>query len=271
MTYFSIFSQTFFLPNWLIQIFIFLFGISIGSFVNVCIYRMPREESIIKPRSRCLNCGKTLSVLDLIPFFGYFFLLGKCRYCGIKISIKYPLIELLTAVIFLVLFYYFGLTLRFFSLIFFCSILIAVFFIDLEFYIIPDELTFSGTVLGLLFSFFTIGIKDSFIGALVGFSIIFAILVLSPLIFKQEGMGGGDVKFAGCMGAFLGLKGVVTALFLSFFIGAVVGILLLTTKIKKRKDYIPFGPSLVAASFITLVWGSKLIEIYLNLVLRKYA
>lgn len=151
------------------------------------------------------------------------------------------------------------------SLLFFSSILIIIFFIDLDFQIIPNSLTYSGIVIGLLFSFFTIGFLRALLGGLIGFGIFLLIVFLSEVFLKKEGMGGGDVKLAAMMGTFFGLQKLLLSLFFSFAIGAIIAIFLIITKIKGRKDYIPFGPSMVLASFISIFFGEKFLNWYFGL------
>lgn len=252
----------------MIYLLIFILGSMIGSFLNVCIYRMPREESIVSPRSRCVACKKPIPWYDNIPFLSYICLLGKCRFCKEKISPRYFVVELLSALAFLVLFRYFGFTAKFwiYSLVTFG--LIVVTFVDLEFQIILDRVSIGGLVLGIILSVFILdlhgsltwkhGFIDSVIGALVGGGIIYLTGVLGQLAFKKEAMGGGDVKLMAMLGAFLGWKLVVLIFFLAPFFGTPAGLYI---KFVKKHDIIPYGPYISIAGFVVMIWGNKILSL----------
>ncbi len=250
------------------HLIIFIFGAMIGSFLNVCIYRMPRDESIVTPRSRCTSCKKPIAWYDNIPFFSYIFLKGKCRSCNRKISFRYFAVELLSAVAFLILFSYFGITVKFwiYSLVTFS--LIVVTFIDLEFQIIPDRISIGGLILGIVLSIllpqlhhvytWKEGLFNSLLGVLAGGGLIYLTGVLGQLAFKKESMGGGDVKLMAMLGAFLGWKMAILIFFLAPFFGAPVGLYL---KFAKKYDIIPYGPYISIASLVAMIWGQKILNV----------
>jgi leader peptidase (prepilin peptidase)/N-methyltransferase len=240
-----------------LYIFLFIFGTLVGSFLNVCIYRIPREESIVSPPSHCPNCSTPLKPFELIPLISFLILKGKCRYCKNPISLRYPFVELITGIIFVLIFKNYGISLKGLSFLIFSCSLIVIFFIDLSFQIIPDIITYPGILVGLILSPWTVGLKNSFSGFIIGISIFFLI----AFIWKG-GMGGGDIKMAGMMGSFLGIKSLIFALFLSFLFGSIIGIILAIFKFKTLKVYIPFGPFLVVGSFSLIFYGEKVLEFW---------
>lgn len=247
-------------------IFIFILGLIVGSFSNVCIYRIPKNESIIFPASHCPKCHSNISPKDNIPLLSYILLKGRCRNCKSKISIQYPIVELLTGLIYLIISLIYGLSVQTLIYIILSSALIIIAFIDLNEEIVPDVISLPGIVIGFIISFFVtyISYANSALGILAGGGIILIIGLAGSVIFKKEAMGGGDVKLAAMIGAFLGWKYIIISLFLGFFLGAVAGIFLILSKIKSREDTVPFGPFIVLGSFITLLWGEKIISWYLG-------
>jgi leader peptidase (prepilin peptidase)/N-methyltransferase len=189
----------------------------------------------------------------------YILLKGRCRNCGSKISIQYPVVEFLTGLIYLIIYLIYGLSIQSLIYIILSSALIIIAFIDLQEQIIPDIISLPGIVVGLILSFIVpyISFINSASGALVGGGIILIIAWVGSIIFKKEAMGGGDVKLAAMIGAFLGWRYTIISLFLGFFLGALTGIVLIMTKIKKRKDAIPFGPFIALGSIITLLWAKR--------------
>jgi len=232
----------------------------LGSFFNVCIYRIPRRESIIFPPSHCPKCGTPLKFYDNIPVVSYLLLGGRCRYCKEKISPIYPITELTTGILYVGLYIHYGTNLfLFFTFLIFVSFLIIITFIDLEHMIIPDILVFPGIFIGLLLSLIrgdTIFL-DSLLGLLIGGGVIFLIVFLS-----RGGMGEGDIKLSAMIGSFLGVKFTIITLLSSFILGGIVGILLLFLKIKSRKDPIPFGPFLALGAILSLFWGQTIANIW---------
>ena len=245
-------------------VLIFILGLIVGSFSNVCIYRIPRNESMIYPASHCPKCRSSIRPIDNIPLLSYILLKGKCRNCGSKISIQYPVVEFLTGIIYIFIFLIYGLTLQSLIYIILSSALIIIAFIDLNEQIVPDIISLPGIVIGLILSFFVpyISFINSVLGVVVGGGIILVIGLVGSVIFKKEAMGGGDVKLAAMIGAFLGWKYTIISLFLGFFLGALVGIFLILLKIKSKEDMVPFGPFIALGSFITLLWGEKILLWY---------
>jgi len=251
--------------------FIFILGLSIGSFLNVCIYRLPRRQSLIHPPSQCPQCGNLIKWYDNIPLLNYLLLKGRCRHCYSRISFRYPLVEALTGIFFLFSFFHhspasftFPLFLSFLKDLVFISFLIPIFFIDLEHRIVPNPLSYGVLISGLLFSFLTGSFFSGLVGLAIGGGIFLIIRFLGTFFLKVESMGMGDVKLAAGIGAFLGWSHVLVCFFLSFLLGAIVAIFLLLTRVKGRKDRIAFAPFLVAAALISLFWGSKLLSLYLT-------
>jgi leader peptidase (prepilin peptidase)/N-methyltransferase len=251
-----------------IEIFlVFVLGLIVGSFSNVCIYRIPRNESVIYPASHCPKCRTKIKPVDNIPLLSYILLKGRCRNCGSKISIQYPVVEFLTGLIYLIIYLTYGLSIQSLVYIILSSALIIIAFIDLQEQIIPDVISLPGIVVGLILSFIVpyISFINSALGALVGGGIILIIAGVGSIIFKKEAMGGGDVKLTAMIGAFLGWRYTIISLFLGFFLGALTGIILIMTKIKKREDAIPFGPFIVLGSIITFLCGEKIINWYMGI------
>jgi leader peptidase (prepilin peptidase)/N-methyltransferase len=247
-------------------VLIFILGLIVGSFSNVCIYRIPRNESIIYPASHCPNCRSNISPKDNIPLLSYLLLKGRCRNCKSKIPIQYPIVEFLSGLIYLIIYLIYGLNIQSLIYIILSSALIIIAFIDLNEQIVPDEISLPGIVIGFIISFFVpyISFINSALGVLVGGGIILIIGLAGSVIFKKEAMGGGDVKLAAMIGAFLGWRYIIISLFLGFFLGALAGIILILSKIKSREDVVPFGPFIVLGSLITILWGDKIISWYIG-------
>lgn len=248
----------------MVSLFFFIIGLLVGSFLNVCIWRIPRQKSIVSPSSHCPQCGHPIKARDNIPLISYLLLRGKCRFCGGRISFRYPLVEFLTGVIFLLLFLKFGAGIEFFSSLILSSILIMVFFIDLEHLLIPDKIVFPGLIIGILFSFSPGSPTPlkALEGLLLGGGALYLIALIGGWIAKKESMGGGDVKFAALIGTFLGWQMTALSLILAFITGALVSLLLIALRIKGRKDVVPFGPFIAVGGFITLLAGDKILWWY---------
>ena len=239
---------------------VFMFGLSVGSFLNVCIYRIPLKKSISFPPSSCTNCGKKLSPFELIPVVSYMLLRGKCKGCGAGISVKYPVVELLTGFLFVWVFSAFGVSAAFLKYALLASVLLVVSLIDLEHQIIPDEIVIFSIVAGIVMN---IAARDvSLMSSAIGFFAASGILLLLAIITKG-GMGGGDIKLMAAVGLFIGTGPVLLGLFLSFIIGGIISFILILFKIKGRKDYIPFGPFLSIGSFISALFYSEIIYWYI--------
>jgi leader peptidase (prepilin peptidase)/N-methyltransferase len=243
---------------------LFIFGTIVGSFLNVCIFRLPRGKSIILPGSRCPNCNQALKIWDLFPILSYLFLWGRCRFCGASISFRYPLVEFLTGTIYAGLFYSFGLGIDFVFYAFLFSVFVIVFFVDLEFQIIPDRLTYLGIGAGLIYNLVKGQILASLIGLTVGFGLLWAVRRLAAHYYQQEAMGEGDVYFAALMGAVLGPPNLFLALFLACFLGSILGLILLLQKRAGMRSAIPFGPLLVLGTAITALFGNRIWQFYIG-------
>ncbi len=203
----------------LMNFFAFIFGAAIGSFLNVCIFRLPAKTSIVKPRSQCPYCQHPIRNGDNIPLISFILLRGKCRDCGGKISWRYPLVEFITALLSLLLFLKFGLTLKFLIFFIFTAVLIVITFIDLDHQIIPDIITLPGIPIFFLLAVFVVKIPwlEALIGLLIGGGVLFAIAFVYELLTKREGMGGGDIKLLAMIGGFLGWKSLIFILIIQFF------------------------------------------------------
>ena len=243
-----------------------IFGALIGSFLNVCILRLPEEESIITPGSHCPRCKNPIKFYDNIPLVSYVLLKGRCRYCHCPISIQYPLIEGITAVGSLILFMKFGPSLSYLFYFSFVAALIAITVIDLYHQIIPDVISLPGVGVGLLASLVLpqLTFFDSLIGFLLGGGSLFLVATLYHWVFKREGMGGGDVKLLAMIGAFLGWKAVILTILLSSLIGSITGIIIMVSKGKDFKYAIPFGPFLSLGAMIALFYQNEIIFWYLR-------
>lgn len=241
-----------------------IFGLVIGSFLNVCICRIANEESIAFPPSHCTNCGYELKAKDLIPVLSYIFLGGKCRSCKEKISIQYPIVEILNAILYVAIYLKFGFTLNLFKFCLLASLLIVIGFIDFKTKYVYNSTVVFGVVSGILFAVLewmeTKSIPWNYIaGAFIGFGIIYLIVILT------RGMGEGDIDIALICGLFLGIKGILVTLFLAIILGGIVATIILIFKLKERKAEIAFGPYLAIGGIIACLYGSRLIDIYLGL------
>lgn len=235
----------------------FIFGAAIGSFLNVCIFRIPAKESIVKPLSQCPRCHHPIRIYDNIPIVSFIILRAKCRDCGEKISWQYPLVELITGLLALLLFMKSGLTLDFLVFFIFIAVLIVISFIDLNHQIIPDIISLPGIPVFFLAAVFIVKVPwhEALIGLLVGGGLLFAIAFVYEWIAKREGMGGGDIKLLAMIGGFLGWKSLIFVLLFSSFAGALVGIAVMIVKKQDMKYAVPFGPFLSAAAVTYLFWG----------------
>ena len=248
------------------QIVSMIFGGIVGSFLNVCIFRLPKEESIIWPGSHCPLCEKPIKFYDNIPLVSYLLLRGRCRYCKESISIQYPLVEGISALSSLLLFMKFGPSLIYIFYFAFVAALIVITVIDLHHQIIPDVISLPGIGVGLLASLIIsrITFLNSLIGILLGGGSLFIVATLYQWLFKREGMGGGDVKLLAMIGAFLGWKAVIVTILLSSLIGSITGIIIMGLKGKDFKYAIPFGPFLSLGAVIALFCEAEIINWYLH-------
>ena len=254
----------------MILIPLFILGTIVGSLLNVCIHRLPRGESIVFPASHCPQCQNRLTPLDLIPILSFVFLKGRCRYCQAKIAGRYPLVELLTAGLFVLAGYYFPLESSLLALIFslvFISLLLVAAFIDWAELVIPDVISYSGIALGLLYNWLTGNILNAVLGMALGYIFIWLVARLGKMAFKKEAMGEGDLYLAAFIGAFLGWKLMAAAFFLSYlFAAAVAGVFLIWGRVKMGQP-VPFGPALAVGAIAALFWGTKLINWYVGLLI----
>jgi len=250
-------------------VIIAVLGALVGSFLNVCIYRIPRNLSIISPSSRCPSCNMPIRPYDNIPVFSYVLLGGKCRVCKAAISVRYPFVELLNAVFYLLVLYRFGFAWHTALYGILCSALIVITFVDLDFQIIPDVITLPGIVVGIVAGSLLmpdpfmrhalLGFTSSALGLLAGGGLFYAIAVVS-----KGGMGGGDIKLMAMVGALMGWKAVLLTIFLGSLTGAFFGIILMATQGKGRKTKIPFGPFLALGTLITLFFGQEIFSWYFS-------
>jgi leader peptidase (prepilin peptidase) / N-methyltransferase len=245
--------------------FAFIFGAAIGSFLNVCIFRLRAKASIIKPHSQCPYCHHAIRYWDNIPIISFVFLGGRWRDCRSKISWRYPLVELITAILSLLLFSNFGLSLNFFVFFIFTAVLIVIAFIDLDHQIIPDILTLPGIPLFFMAAVFLVKIPwlEALIGVLIGGGVLFGIALVYELISKREGMGGGDIKLLAMIGGFFGWKSIIFILLFSSFSGAIIGIAAMIINKQDMKYAVPFGPFLSAAAVAYIFWGDAFMRLFL--------
>jgi len=250
----------------MITIFSFVLGSAIGSFLNVCIYRLPKEESIVTPRSRCPACGTPIRAIDNIPLLSFAFLRGHCRACKSPISWRYPLVEALTGTLFALTVWQFGATLRAAFLLAFLCGLMVVSFIDLDHQIIPNAITLPGIPIGLLAGM-VLGqppLLDRVIGMLVGAGFLYMVLLYGGALYGQEAMGDGDLNLIALVGSFLGWKAVALTILLGCLFGSAVGLALMAARRLGRRQHIPFGPFLSLGAVVALFWGERLIAWYLK-------
>ena len=273
----------------MITVVVLLFGLIVGSFLNVCIVRLPRGRSIVSSPSHCPRCKKGIKFYDNIPVISFLVLRGKCRACGEPISWRYPAVELLNGLMYVWTVREFGFGGEMFLVMAFCSALIVVTFIDYDHQIIPDVITLPGMLLGLMLAplFMSVladplpfhsgsllphagpyltGFLNSFIGLLFGATPLFAIGLLWEKLRNVEAMGGGDVKLMGMVGSFLGWKGALLTIMLGALAGSVVGITLILLKRHKIDKVIPFGPFLAVGAVVTMFYGYDIVSWYLGLI-----
>lgn len=242
-----------------------LLGAAIGSFLNVCICRLPEGESVVSPRSRCPECGAAIGWRDNVPVVSYLLLRGRCRGCGTGISAQYPLVELTVAALWLAAAVRYGASWQALGVAVFFTLLLGIALTDARAYIIPDEFSLGGLVAGLLLSLAPGGISPlrSVLGALAGFGILYAVAVVGEWVFRKPAMGGGDIKMMAMVGAFLGPINVL----LTLFLGALVGSLIFGPISWKTGKLVPFGIFLAIGAAIAQTWGGALVGWYTASVL----
>lgn len=275
---------------------VFLFSLMVGSFLNVVILRLPvmmkkewREEcceflelkteekqqtsafNLVVPRSRCPNCQHLITALENIPVISYLFLKGRCKECGTRISLRYPAIELLTALASVSVAYYFGVTIQTLFAIILTWALIALSFIDIDEQLLPDNITLPFLWLGIALNSFTdwgfTTSQSSLLGAILGYGSLWTVYIIFKLVTGKEGMGHGDFKLLAMLGAWLGWIHLPVIIIMSSLVGAVIGIAMIVLKSRDRTIPIPFGPYLAIAGWVSMFWGNYLISSYLNLML----
>ncbi len=253
---------------------VFLFGLAVGSFLNVCIWRLPAQEQIVKGRSHCRSCGGTIRWYDNIPLVSFALLKGRCRHCGAGISWSYPFVELATGILLAGVAWRFQLTALALVYALFGAALIVLAMVDLREMILPDEITLPGISIGVILSFYVPelhgaagrweGLIASVAGALAGAGTVWGIGVIGKWIFRKEAMGFGDVKLMAMVGSLIGTGKVLLVNFiLAPVVGAVVGVIL---KVRYRKDLIPYGPFLALGTLAAVFWGNEMIRWYLGLL-----
>ena len=266
----------------------FVVGLTIGSFLNVCIHRLPKGESVVHPRSRCPHCGRMIVAYDNVPVLSYLWLRGRCRHCHSRISPFYPLIELLTGLTFLLVYHRWGISPPAVKAVLLASALIVLTFTDLRERLLPDRITFPGIAAGFLFALWLpledgtaalllrllggpnlpavlLSVADALLGALLGAGLLFALGEIWYRLRRVEAMGLGDVKMMGMVGLFLGIKLTVLTLLLGSLLGSLLGGLFLLLAGKDTRYELPFGTFLGVAALIALFWGPQLVASYLSL------
>lgn len=244
------------------------FGALLGSFLNVCIYRLPRGESIVWPGSHCPACGTSIAWYDNVPVLSYLALLGRCRRCRAPISIRYPVVEGANAAGYVIILNTFGLN---WTSVLYCilfSALLVVTGTDLTHKIIPNVVTVPGTILGLMgaATVLPVGPVNALLGVAVGGGILWALAWASPYLFGKDGMGGGDIKLLAMVGAFLGWKPALLTIMIGSLAGSVIGISLIAFRLMKRDEYIPFGPFLVLGALVSMFFAQPLLDWYQRLL-----
>jgi len=247
----------------IVALFAFI-GLMVGSFANVCVYRIPRDESIVFPGSHCPACHPSITARDNIPLFSWLMLGRKCRYCNIPISWRYPLLELMMGVSWGLLAWHFGATPELVVALCLFFLLWVLSFIDLETGLLPNVLTYPGIVLGLLFSWWTGNWQDALIGVVAGYGIFWLIARVFFWLTGREGMGYGDFKLLAMLGAFMGWQALPFIIFASSVVGTFAGIIILMLARRGFRTEIPFGPYLAAAGMVWFVWGHELLSWYLG-------
>jgi leader peptidase (prepilin peptidase)/N-methyltransferase len=252
-----------------LSLIIFFTGACIGSFLNVCIYRIPLHRSIVYPGSACPNCKKALPFYLNIPIISYILLKGACRFCRNPISLRYPMVEALTGFLALALAVKFGLTLTTLFWFAFTATLVVISFIDIDFQIIPDTISLPGIMVFATAPWFIpeIRLADTVIGILAGGGSLYMVALAYYMIRKEEGMGGGDIKLLAMIGGAVGWQGVLFTLFVGSLLGTAGGIIIMIlTRLVDIKLRIPFGPFLSAAAILYLFFGPTLIHWYLGIL-----
>ena len=251
-----------------IYVFVFFFGLCIGSFLNVCIFRLPVSKSIVYPPSSCPKCGYMIKFYDNIPVLSYLFLMGKCRQCKTRISVRYPLIELLSGFFAVCTFLKFGMNLEGLVYYLFIATLLVITFIDIDHKIIPDIISLPGIPIFFIaaFAVSSVTLKDSLIGILIGGGSLYAVAWTYCFMTGKEGMGGGDIKLLAMMGGLIGWKGVLFTIFIGSAVGTVAGLIVMLYTQMNMKLAVPFGPFLSIGAITYIFFGTEIISWYFNLL-----
>jgi leader peptidase (prepilin peptidase)/N-methyltransferase len=244
------------------DIFAFFFGAAIGSFLNVVIYRMPGGISLIKPNSFCPKCKKPIKWFENIPVISYIFLGGKCSGCHSRISLRYPLIEIITGCLFLYSFIHFGLSIEFFFYVFFFCSLLIISGIDFSHQIIPDIISMPGIFIGLIFQIVKGNFIPGLIGMLFGGGLILLIRIIGGKVYKKEVMGMGDVYLTAMIGAFVGFPFILAAIFIAALVGSILGIIFIISTKQSRESPIPFGPFLSIGGILAIALQQKIVQVF---------
>lgn len=265
-------------PGWFDDLIVFVFGAAVGSFLNVCIYRMPREDmSIRRPRrSVCFSCGRQIAWYDNLPILSYLILRGRCRHCGARFSVRYAVVELLTAVLFLLIWRRYGVDVATPVYLVLTSALIVASFIDIDHFIIPDEISLPGIVIALILGilipaafpdsgFIPENSGDAIVGGLIGGGTLWSIGVIAKAVLRREAMGFGDVKLLTMVGLLIGWKMTILTIVLSAFVGVLISLPIHIFKGKERYAHLPYGPYLSVGAVLCILWGDTLWEWYLGL------
>ena len=252
----------------LMNTFGFIFGLCIGSFLNVCIYRLPVAKSIVHPRSMCPQCGRLIPFYDNIPVLSYLLLLGRCRQCRTSISFRYPLVELLTGLFAFITVLKFGVTLTSLVYFIFIAALLTITFIDIDHRIIPNVITLPGIVFFFAAGFLVPQItwKDALLGILAGGGSLYLVAQAYYLLKKVDGMGGGDVKLLAMIGALIGWQGVLFTIFFASLTGTLAGLAVMIKNRSTMKQKIPFGPFLAIGAICFLFFGQPIIRWYFDIL-----
>jgi len=246
-----------------------ILGLMIGSFANVCVYRIPRGESVAFPGSHCPICKHDIAWYDNIPLFSWLILGGKCRHCSGSISGRYPFLEALMGISWAWLAYHYGFNPLLLQAIVLISLLWILTLIDLETGLLPNVLTLPGIVVGLLFAWWFGFFVEAAIGAVAGYGVFWLVARFFLLMTGKEGMGYGDFKLLAMLGAFMGWQALPFIVFASSFVGAIVGIAYLKLADKDRQTQIPFGPYLALAGMLYFLWGEQFLQWYMVLIMGK--
>lgn len=251
----------------LMALYSVLFGLVLGSFMNVCIYRLPRKQSIVRPRSSCPYCSEIIRFYDNLPLISYLLLLGRCRHCHHTISWRYPAVEALTALLSLVLIIKYGLSYQYFLFLLFLASLVTIGFIDLFHKIIPDVISLPGIVIGWVACWIIghVSWLDSLIGILAGGGSLFLVAFVYERLTGREGMGGGDIKLLAMIGAWMGWRALPFVVLMSSVIGLIIGVAFILLSGKEYRTQIPFGPFLSLGALFYFFFGPELTNWYLGL------